>query len=405
MKEIKQGKVPILRFPGFTGPWHSNSLGKLCKVNQGLQINISERFPEPGINRYFYITNEFLKKGSKKKYYIKSPNKSVLCEEEDVLMTRTGNTGIVVTGVKGAFHNNFFKINYDKKTIDKKYLVLFLRDRKTKHVILTYAGQSTIPDLNHKDFYSLKINLPPIKEQQKIASFFALLDQKIEKQQEKIEQLELFKKGMMQKIFSQEIRFKDEDGGEFPEWKEKKLGEIATFLKGNSISKSNLSEDGHPCVLYGEIYTKYSEVILKVVSRTNLVSDKLIKGYKNDVLIPSSGETAIDIACATALEVNDVYLGGDINIIRPKDGVNGTFISYELNHARKKALVRVAQGATVVHLYNTSLKSILILLPQKEEQQKIASFLTLIDKKIEKEKEKLEALQQQKKAFLQQMFI
>ena len=95
---------------------------ELTKINQGLQIPISDRYLEQVENSFFYITNEFLKDGSKNKYFIKNPPESVLCKEEDILMTRTGNTGQVVTNITGAFHNNFFKIKYSKD-LNKNFLV------------------------------------------------------------------------------------------------------------------------------------------------------------------------------------------------------------------------------------------------------------------------------------------
>ena len=115
-------KIPKLRFPEFSNEWEKKKFKDITKINQGLQIAISERYSDDGEDRYFYITNEFLKKNSEKKYYIENPPKSVLCDQNDILMTRTGNTGQIVTGVSGAFHNNFFKINYDEQVLDKNFL-------------------------------------------------------------------------------------------------------------------------------------------------------------------------------------------------------------------------------------------------------------------------------------------
>ncbi|QKJ24527.1 restriction endonuclease subunit S [Poseidonibacter lekithochrous] len=180
--------------------WEEKKLGDLTKINQGLQIAISERYTEKVKDSYFYITNEFLRKGSSKKYFIKEPSASVICNEDDVLMTRTGNTGQVVTNVNGAFHNNFFRINYFKN-FDKDFLVYFLRMRNTQNMILRYAGISTIPDLNHGDFYRLKIDLPSLKEQQKIANFLSSLDKKIEATKKQKQKAQEFKKGLLQQMF------------------------------------------------------------------------------------------------------------------------------------------------------------------------------------------------------------
>jgi type I restriction enzyme S subunit len=116
-------------------------------------------------------------------------------------MTRTGNTGQVVTGVTGAFHNNFFKIQFDRKILNKDFLVYFLRLPDTQRIIISYAGASTIPDLNHSDFYRILIKIPSPKEQQKIASCLSSLDEIIKAQEDKIEQLKQHKRGLMQGLF------------------------------------------------------------------------------------------------------------------------------------------------------------------------------------------------------------
>jgi len=197
---MKNIKVPVLRFPEFLGQWEVRKLKDITKINQGLQIAISERYTEKVSNSYFYITNEFLKIGSEKRYFIKNPSKSVLCDKNDILLTRTGNTGKVVIGVHGAFHNNFFKIKYNKE-VKKWFLYYFLTSYKTQCLILRLAGSSTIPDLNHSDFYRINIILPLVEEQQKIANFLSSIDKSIEKVGNQIEQSQNWKKGLLQKMF------------------------------------------------------------------------------------------------------------------------------------------------------------------------------------------------------------
>ena len=166
------------------------------------------------------------------------------------------------------------------------------------------------------------------------------------------------------------------------EWKETKLGKIAEITKGSGISKDRLSEYGSPCILYGELYTKYkSEIINEVYSRTELDSSLLVKSKANDVIIPCSGETAIDISTARCVPFNNILLGGDLNIIRLKNN-DGGFFAYQLNGTRKKDIARVAQGVSVVHLYGENLKHIRVYHPAIEEQKKITRLLSLIDKRI-----------------------
>lgn len=195
------------------------------------------------------------------------------------------------------------------------------------------------------------------------------------------------------------LRFK----GFSDEWEEKKLYSLGEFFKGNGISKSDLSEDGHECILYGELYTKYNEVIDKVYSKTNIELNNKVLSKVNDVIIPSSGETAIDIATASCVKRDDVLLGGDLNVFRPKN-TNGVFISYQLNNSKRNEIAKVAQGASVVHVYNEQLKKIKLNLPSIEEQEKIANFLTKVDKLIEKQDEKVNNLEQYKKGMMQKIF-
>ncbi|MDC2635678.1 restriction endonuclease subunit S [Bacteroides ovatus] len=174
------------------------------------------------------------------------------------------------------------------------------------------------------------------------------------------------------------LRFPEFSG----EWKETTLGKIAEITKGSGISKDQLSEQGSPCILYGELYTKYkSEIINEVYSRTELDSSPLVKSKANDVIIPCSGETAIDISTARCVLFNNILLGGDLNIIRLKYD-DGGFFAYQLNGARKKDIARVAQGVSVVHLYGENLKQIRVYYPNIEEQRKITHLLSLIDGRI-----------------------
>ena len=140
------------------------------------------------------------------------------------------------------------------------------------------------------------------------------------------------------------------------EWEKKSLGLIAEITKGNGISKEQLSAQGTPCILYGELYTKYkSEIINEIHSKTALNSSSLVKSQANDVIIPRSGETAIDISTARCVPYNNILLGGDLNIIRLKSQ-DGGFFAYQLNGVRKHDIARIAQGVSVVHLYGENPK-------------------------------------------------
>ena len=185
------------------------------------------------------------------------------------------------------------------------------------------------------------------------------------------------------------MRFPEFNG----EWEKKRISEFCTLLKGTGISKDQLSTNGNPCILYGELYTKYkAEIINEVLSCTELDANTLVKSKVNDVIIPCSGETAIDIATARYVPFDDVLLGGDLNILR-SNKVNGSFLAYQLNGKRKYDIARVAQGVSVVHLYGEHLKNIVISLPVIEEQQKISRLLHLLDERIATQNKIIEKLQ------------
>ena len=188
------------------------------------------------------------------------------------------------------------------------------------------------------------------------------------------------------------------------EWKEERLSKIAELSKGVGISKEQLSEDGEPCILYGELYTKYkSEIIHKVISKTNIESSNLKRSKRNDVIIPCSGETAIDIAVARCVPFDNIILGGDLNIIRlHKD--DGAFMAYQLNGKRKIDIAQLAQGVSVVHLYGENIKAIKTYNPCLQEQQKIVKLLSMLDERIEVQNKIIEDLKKLKSAIAETLF-
>ena len=187
-------------------------------------------------------------------------------------------------------------------------------------------------------------------------------------------------------------------------WKECELQDIADLSKGAGISKDQLSETGESCILYGELYTQYkSEVSANVVSKTDTESTNLVRSKANDVIIPSSGETAIDISMARCVPYDNILLGGDLNIIRLKDQ-DGRFFSYQLNGVRKLDIAQITQGVSVVHLYGESLKRLKVRYPSKSEQEKISSLLSAIDDRIETQSRIIEDLKQLRSALYYQIF-
>ncbi|MDT2826630.1 restriction endonuclease subunit S [Vagococcus lutrae] len=197
----KDKTKPEIRFSGFTDDWEQRKFRDFTKISQGLQIAISNRFTVPGKNRLFYITNEFLNPNSAKAYYIEDAPKSVIASQTDILMTRTGNTGKIVTGVEGAFHNNFFKISYDENEVSHLFLFHLLNSDYVQNEIRIGAGSSTIPDLKHPNFYKINVEIPKFDEQQKIGNFFKQLDDTIALHQRQLEVLKNMKTSFLQKMY------------------------------------------------------------------------------------------------------------------------------------------------------------------------------------------------------------
>ena len=156
--------------------------------------------------------------------------------------------------------------------------------------------------------------------------------------------------------------------------------------------------------MYGELYTKYkSEIISDIFSKTDIDTRKLVKSKANDVIIPCSGETAVDIATARCVPYDNILLGGDLNIIRLYD-CDGSFMSYQLNGKRKYDIAKVAQGVSVVHLYGDHLKGVKTYNPCLEEQKKIVRLLSLLDERIATQNKIIDKLQSLIKGINQRVF-
>ena len=289
-----------------------------------------------------------------------------------------------------------------KTNIDVRYASLYINN-KQKYFKLHGQGSSQ-QNLSKGDVLNFILPIPHLDEQTKIASFLTAVDEKITQLTRKYDLLAQYKKGVMQQIFSQTLRFKDDDGRDFPEWKETTLGDIATFFRGGMLSKSDIAEDGSfECVHYGELFTTYSEVIHSVRSRTNLTDT--VKSETGDILMPSSDVTPAGLAKASCIQKTGVVLGGDINIIRLMGGIEPIFISYMLNFEKNK-IIQLVSGTTVKHIYIKDIKTIPLTLPRcNKEQTKIANFLTAFDDKITHTQTQLSAAKQYKQGLLQQMFV
>ena len=196
------------------------------------------------------------------------------------------------------------------------------------------------------------------------------------------------------------IRFK----GFADDWEQRKAIDIADYSKGNGYSKGDLTDTGTPIILYGRLYTKYqfaiNEVDTFVVPRNGAVYSQ-----GNEVIVPASGETAEDIARASAVEKSGVLLGGDLNIIRPFDFMNPLFLALAISNGEPhKELAKKAQGKSVVHIHNSDIQEVMISYPSRTEQDRIVSVFRHLDHLITLHQRKCDNIKQLKKYMLQKMF-
>ena len=191
---------PVTNTKGFNFP----KLKDVCVVSQGMQIAIRHRKKNAGPNRFKYLTVAYLN-GRKDEEYIENPRISVVCTKEDILMTRTGNTGQVVTDVEGVFHNNFFKVDWDRCRLNKTYFVAFLSHMKIKRELLKRASTTTIPDLNHGQFYDLNVIVPSIELQDQFAKRVEAIEAQKALAQKSLEKSEELFNSLLQKAFKGEL--------------------------------------------------------------------------------------------------------------------------------------------------------------------------------------------------------
>ena len=404
-------KIPKLRFKEFSDDWEEKKLGEILKIFNEYAFSSKDNQNSGAI--LLKIANVDINKMKQEELsflpltYLEKFSKYIL-KKGDIVIALTRpllNRQLKIAEIDVFFDNSLLnqRVGKIETNENKKFIYnIFQKNNYIKEIEINISG-SDPPNLSTENIKDIILNIPSIQEQEKIANFLSSVDKKISLTEEKLELFREYKKGVMQKIFSQELRFKDSNGNDYPEWEEKKLGEIAFFSKGKLISKEDITEEGVECIRYGELYTIYKEKIEKVVSKTKLEKNKLILSEKNDVIIPSSGETAIDIAVASCVMKDGVALGADLNIIKTKE--NGLYLAYFINNPAKLELASLAQGASVIHLYEKHLKLLNIKIPTLEEQEKIADFLSSIDSKIESIEKELEGLKEFKKGLLQQMFI
>ena len=286
--------------------------------------------------------------------------------------------------------NQGFQNLTPKKGINNEFLY-YLAQTKKRHFI-KYASGSTFLEISNSEIKKTKCAVPGIEEQTKIATFLSAIDKKIEVQNKIISKYETLIKGLYTQLQSKSAK------------KEYRICDIVKCHLVGLLSKEDLTKNGSKkCILYGELFTTYDEVINEIKSRTN-VDGYISQG--NEILFPSSTTVdAMSLIAPSALNEKGILLGGDMFVLELLPGFNNEYISYYLNTIAKKNLAKYAQGTTIKHLYFEHIKNVLLYLPDITIQLSVASKMRKLKTKIQIEKEMLSALQKQKAFLIQSMFI
>jgi len=254
-------------------------------------------------------------------------------------------------------------------------------------------------NLKYPQIETIKVQIPSVSEQDKVSELFSVLDERIATQAQLVESLKKYKRGVVRILLSpKHCSIKN------VKWTTSRIGDIGTFIKGAPLSKADISLEGTPFILYGELYTTYSEVISNVVRKTQASVDKQYYSQIGDVIIPTSGETPEEISTASCVMLPDIILAGDLNIYRCTQ-VDGRIMSYILNHVVNDRIARIAQGKSIVHVQAAEISKIKITYPDSFSQKTIIAILAAISDRIDQSNAELRLLYELRKALLQKLFI
>lgn len=403
----KQKNVPALRFLEFTGEWEEKKLIEIGEFKNGINkskedfgfgvpfINLMDVFGKSTISN---LNLDLVNANEKEVKLYELKKGDVLFIRSSVKKEGVGETSVVFEDLKNTVYSGFlirFRDNIIKLNLNfKKYC---FATKKFRQDLISLSTTSANTNINQDSLNGLEINLPSLPEQTKIANFLTAIDTKIQQLTQKKTLLEEYKKGVMQKLFSQKIRFKDENGKDYPDWEEKRLGEIAMFFSGGTplTSKKEFFNGEIPFIRSGEIHSESTEQFITELGLKNS-SAKMVK--EGDILYALYG--------ATSGEVGISKINGAINqaILCIRSINNHFYISSFLSYQKENITKTYLQGGQG-NLSAEIIKSLLIPLSSLPEQTKIANFLSTIDTKIENVTKQIEQTQAYKKGLLQQMFI
>lgn len=318
-----------------------------------------------------------------------------------ILAARVGSIGTVNirSGQFGVSDNTLVIQGND--SCDSTFLYHLIQSKIDWSTISNGTSQSVV---SAKKLESYHVNVCCLDEQQKIAEFFTVLDEKIRICEAKIDSTERLLAGLMDALFKQKIRLKNSEGSYYPDWRKSTIGKEGSFHYGKSAPKWSLSEEATtPCVRYGDLYTKFRYKIDSVNTFTNIDTKDLVFSKGGEVLVPRVGEDPNDFCKCAYLPFEGVAIGEMVSIYESQH--DGMFLSFYFNSQMRKEFAKYVEGGNVSNLYYTYLEDIEINIPSLEEQKAISEFLTDVVNKLDFLKQSKQKYITLKKAFMQRMFV
>jgi len=398
--------VPELRFPGFSGEWEPSHLKAGVSLVSGQHLAPNEYSLEKNGVPYFTGPSDYTNNETKLTKWTKH-------------VKNVGISGDVLITVKGSGVGTLLLLKLPSVALGRQLMAIrsngfsarlvFQILSTKKQLFMALASGNMIPGLSRPDILSLKVCFPKPEEQEKIAGFLSAVDERIGQLTRKKELLEQYKKAVMQQIFSRQLRFKSPQGTPFPDWEEKQLGDLLSFKNGLNGEKNRFGKGTKFISVLDIINNRYISYD-RIIGRFNATKkeEELYSVSYGDILFQRSSETREEVG------QSNVYLDKTTNsvfggfVIRGKmmSFYNPEFLNYLLkSSAIRKEITTRSGGSTRYNIGQGSLSVIGLKLPGSEEQQKIASFLTSIDQKIEAVQTQLAQTLAFKKGLLQQMFV
>ena len=378
-KMFPQGdeKVPRIRFRGFTDAWEQRKFKDMVQIERGGSprpiddyitdepdgLNWVKIGDAPQLGNYITKTAEKIKPSGLSKTREVHPG--------DLILSNSMSFGKpYIMGINGCIHDGWLLIRDAQGLFELRFLCHLLGTRQMLAQYKALASGSTVNNLNKELVGNTIVAVPNKDEQQQIGCFLESIDNLITLHQRK---QNWQNSRFLRKISSLILAIA---------WEQRKAYNVADYSKGCGYSKSDLKEFGTPIILYGRLYTKYQFIIGEV---DTFVVPKSGSYYSqgNEVIIPASGETAEDIARASAVGISGVLLGGDLNILHPYDFINPAFLALAIsNGVAQKELAKKAQGKSVVHIHNSDIQEVPIAYPLRIEQEQIVGMFRNLDNLI-----------------------